>query len=351
MTKGKKGAIGEQVNWIYVMIAGGLILLFFSGLAYKQKEAADKNAAQESINTIDWLTTQPPQSSQIVKIPNLKLRIECQEQGPTTVSNILRIGDISLQENEVIFGGEVNRNELTAMTREWSAPFKVTNLIYLAGNDTRYIIVASNPRHEALAQELFYQIPDSLNKKLYRATDAIDEAPERRIVAVTINSEPANLQNSIDFSKYQEAMAIKIIPSQDSTEYGQVEFRQYDKSAAGFVEPPQTAIYSGISMLIGAIYSQDADSYRCNSKKAYQKLERVSRAYSEKANILKTEAQKTTNRQLPDPCTPGMYNDALTGINSLNSKARAFNENILAEMQSLENKNRELLRAACPTIY
>ena len=348
MTKGKKGAIGEQINWIYVMIAGGLIILFFVGLVYKQKEAADRNAAQDSINAIDELTTQPPQSSQIVKIPNLKLRIECQEQG-LSESNILRIGDISLQENEVIFGEEVNRNELTAMTQEWSVPFKVTNLIYLTGSDTRYIILASKPQYESLAQELFYQLPDSLNKKLYKATDTIDETPERRIVIARIgptssdiNSDPTII--AIDFSKYSDAMALDIKPNPANTEYGQVEFYYYDKPS-GF-QTPQTASYSGINMLIGAIYSPGIDAYQCNLKKAYQKLAHVSKLYAEKANILKTEAGKTP-RQLPESCTIAMYD--LTKINKLSHTT--ISDDILTDKQAVEEQNRALLRAACPTIY
>ncbi|MBI2142281.1 hypothetical protein HYU15_02195, partial [Candidatus Woesearchaeota archaeon] len=83
----KRGMIGQQVNWIYVLIAGSLILIFFTSLVYKQKQAAEQAAAEEALRAVEALTMQPPRSSQLTHFSSIELKASC-TSGITT----LRIG-------------------------------------------------------------------------------------------------------------------------------------------------------------------------------------------------------------------------------------------------------------------
>ena len=48
----RKGQVQITVNWIYIVIAGAVILLFFAGLVVKGKTAAEKNIAEDVVQVM-----------------------------------------------------------------------------------------------------------------------------------------------------------------------------------------------------------------------------------------------------------------------------------------------------------
>ncbi len=331
---GKKGMIGEQVNWVYVLIAGSLILIFFVGLTLQQKKAAEKNYAEEAIKALDTLTLQPPKSSQLVEIPGLELRIEC-DSGKTT----LRVGEAQpLSPYEPIFGPRlIKSNEIITMTDEWNVPFKATNFIFLTANDTRYIIQydGSNAFSRRIAEDLYGELPEQANKKVVEKNSVIENENNRRTVFIGANTDPI-----IPRWAGTSAKSIRIDPQKTNGEIN------YEEGTIKFAGSTDAVDYTGKPMMIGAIYAENKESYDCTMKKAYKRLSIVSYIYQTKEEKLEGSFPIGSS-----PCS-GKYNPQ--NIKDLRIQADNAIPSITAIRglkSKIEQQNRVALLASCPSIY
>ena len=55
--KTKKGQIQVTFNWFYVLIAGGVILLFFFGIVMKQQKVSEENLAYDVVRIMESIFT------------------------------------------------------------------------------------------------------------------------------------------------------------------------------------------------------------------------------------------------------------------------------------------------------
>ena len=53
----KKGQIQVTFNWIYITIAGAVILLFFFGIVVKQKAASEEKLSIEVVRILESILT------------------------------------------------------------------------------------------------------------------------------------------------------------------------------------------------------------------------------------------------------------------------------------------------------
>ncbi len=341
--KGKRGMIGEQVNWIYVLIAGSLILIFFISIALKQKDAAERNAAEESMKNIDSITLQPPRSSQVIHFPNLELQIKCDSSG--RVSLEMEKAQ-PIYPNEPVFGPQmIKGNDLITMTNEWMVPFKATNFIYLTSNETRYIILHGDAQSKSQAEQIFNEMPEQANKKLVQDTAITNllNTNSKRLVLIGAGIDPvlpswAGSMNSKDVT----ALKITIDPVgevEDSTITGTIIY--YTKSSSA-LSPGTSVTFVGKAMMMGAIYSQNKADYECAMKKAYKRLSAVANIYSRRSSDL---ASRMAGVQRPD-CT-GKYSTNEMDI----LKTAEDPELIKSAKSTIFQQNRDALLASCPTIY
>ncbi len=328
----KRGMIGEQVNWIYVLIAGSLILAFFATLAIRQKGQADSNQAQESLKAIDELMFQPPRSSQLVHFSNIELTISCDTTGITS----LKIGnEQALKAEDPVFSPpSIKSNEIIAMTNEWNIPFKASNFIYLTANDTRYVILYRDLESKSIADQISRELPDQANKAVQESTRPIANTNSKRIVIIG-----AGIAPSAPSWAAKEISLIQITPQTDDMEEGSITFYQ-----AG--QPLPAYPYTGKAMMIGAIYSGNRKAFDCSMKRAYQRASMVSLIYSMKAS--KLEAAQAGIPRCNDKYNTGKIDQIKTLANTDPLAATQILKTIKPE---IDQQNRDALLKSCPTIY
>ena len=54
---GKSGQVQITFNWIYILIAGAVILLFFVGIVVKQKVVSEERLATDVVDILDSIFT------------------------------------------------------------------------------------------------------------------------------------------------------------------------------------------------------------------------------------------------------------------------------------------------------
>ena len=80
LPKGKKGFIEIQFNWIFILVVGTIILIFFIMLIAKQKDVSEERVNKKILTYIDGILTGTEVRKKVtntVDIPNIELEFGC----------------------------------------------------------------------------------------------------------------------------------------------------------------------------------------------------------------------------------------------------------------------------------
>ena len=157
----KRGAIEVQFNWVFVLIVGAMILLFFTTAIMRQKDISEAKIAATILTDLETITTGAKVSRstfQIINVPDTKIKFSCDD-----CLCKFSIGDNSKPfRDKVIFAPEyIKGRQVLAWTQEFSMPFRVSNLLYLTSPQLRYIIRASGSSN-LLADLIDETLPDEI---------------------------------------------------------------------------------------------------------------------------------------------------------------------------------------------
>src|SRR3989338_7686040 len=156
--KRKKGQIEVQFNWIFVLIVGALILVFFIAIVNAKKKAADKNLAFDILGKIDLIINGAltiPKTGQIFEMPKIEFNFQC--------DRIYALGVDRQFQDRVVFGPDLLKGrQLIVWSQDWNVPYKTANFLYVTADNVRYIIYYDTSETEA--RQLFSELPDNLTK-------------------------------------------------------------------------------------------------------------------------------------------------------------------------------------------
>ncbi len=322
--KTKKGMISAQFNWVFILIAGVLILLFFGSLVLKAKESSEIAIAETMLTNMQTIMTGADVSVKTInsiEIPDEEIKVRC---------NSLSVGKVSnpITKNKIVFAPEViDGTTLLAWAFDWNAPYHVTNFLYLTTPNVKYFFVSQDSE----AERIFNLLPSKINKKKV-ATPSEVSSTGNYIKIVFFNEQgmpplPPNL-NNLPNSKVS---AINVDTGSNNIEF----FRKtgttfISDGSAGYIRDP---------MILGAIFSGTFEDYECNVKKAFNKLNIVSMVYRERTNTLKLKG------------LGGGACGTYYGFPSPTDYSTATITQINADINSIESNNKYLQRFSCPTIY
>ncbi len=330
-----KKAFEVQFNWLFVLVAGTAILLFFTVVVVKQKSVAETSTKATVLKSIEAIMTGASVSTDtinIVDIPNSNIEVSCGR---------ISLGGVSKQYQSLILFAPslVKGNKLITQTLAFNAPYRATNLLYITSPQLRYVIIGNNN----LAKEINKSLPVELKKEFYTTMPEIKNSNNYKVRFIVF-------EDMIDFPKSLEKMPdsdVTAIKINGDSEKGTIEFWQKDSTswlAKG------SSNYIGKASLIGAIYADTLDLYECNMQNVFSKLNLVAKIYIERTKNL---VQKSiSSRQVQ--CNQ-FYNNALTHLNNIHSASSNFNmENVNAiadAANSLANENKNSQIYSCTLIY
>lgn len=331
-----KKAFELQFNWIFVLIAGAAILLFFTVVVVKQKNISETSAKTTVLKTIEAVVTGAGVSTDtinIVNIPNLNIETSC---------NRVSIGGVSKQyQSMVLFAPSlIKGDKIITQTLAFSVPFRATNLLYMTSPQLRYIIIGDSN----LAKEINRSLPPDLKKEFYQSAPYIKNSNNYKIKFIIFGS-------MIAFPKALEKMAdsdMTAIRVEGDNEKGSIEFWQ--KEGASWLSKGKS-VYIKKQSLIGAVYADTPDMYECNMKNIFFRLNLVAKVYAEKTKKL---IQNTALSGKQAQCVQ-FYNNALFQLNSISAASSNFTrENadaISNSAKSLESENKNAQVYSCPLVY
>lgn len=357
----KRGAIGLQFNWIFVLIVGALIIAFFIMVIRNQMDSADYETqvtVQTKLNSLMQNALQNPGSLFEITLKDVVLHYDdCNdgfyingnrnlriELGPTFAPNLVKS----------------DRNQFLLWTLPWDVPFTVTNMMFVTNKDVRYILIynedddeassfidtiMSSPRETSLPEELKVEKKSIshfdlngllLNENYYKVKFVfINYCPNLNIGLDSADFSAVCI--TIDGKIYDDSFVKEIQGGLDG--YGDIFFYDEDLILGDFYG------WLGRPSLFGAIFAEDIDQFKCVMEKAYTRRDDVNKVYYDRTKAIDKYYENNNNLH---PCyISGVY----YGASEIFGKGGDTVDEIYSSISNLKSLNHQTQLQSCPTIY
>ena len=372
MFKKKRGIVAVQFNWIFILIVGALIILFFIVMVKRQGGISEEKSQIEIRSKFKTILVSAKQSTGTLfsmYLPKTELEFGC--------SGFSVAGTSSVDLGEVFAPDLIrsSKNVIYLWALDWEIPYKVSNFVYLTSPDVRYIIIGDR---ETEAQDLYYILPDNVTKG-YLPVDAspdpivVNNLNNYKVRFIFFDSNTlTRLQTTFPKTKNKDITALLIDQnsgclSEAFDGCGEVTYYVSDGNTFKLDFPYGTTPYLKKESLFGAIFSENKEIYECTMEKALVSAKIVSKIYQNRTEFLYNHFSPAPENPATGRCTiwfqygySGPPNSgAVAKIAKIIEKADSVSSgNFLdiynAAYQSgggLESMNRIFQSNSCPVVY
>lgn len=358
----KKAALEIQFNWIFVLIVGGVIFMFFFSVIKSQQETSEKEIAATLVRNIDTITTGAKESrftAQKIPLPDTEINFEC--GGCDCLFSIKGIPQ-RYGEKVLFSPNKVTGKSLLAWSLEWNVPYRATNFLYLTSPRVKYFLVydaSRNPQSEALLDEINASLTSEIDREkveIGALGGIINENYEKtRFIFVDVSAVTMMLDSSF---ADEDVSAVHITEynggTRPSMEIGKVMF--YNKpytTATTFTT--ETSYYIGTASLYAAIISEEPEGFNCNMESAFKRMRAVTRIYQNRTLIYDEIYQS-------DEDCFNNYDYVETELRDILIRSSTLSKdyppgtvvpvlNLMTSIESLRTKQESLHYSSCPQIY
>lgn len=332
-----------QFNWIFVLVIGAAILLFFASLVFKQRdlsEAASKTNLLRSFQDLIEAASVSIDTSSLTSIPKSNIKVEC--------SRISAGGTSRQYQNLILFApSSIKGSKLVSQTSAFNIPYRSSNILYITSQEMRYIFIGNNE----LYKEINRTLPAELSKENYSSYDPskIKDTNNYKVRLIFVNSNlPANAPQSLEKMPNSDVTAIKI---SGDKEKGTVDFYQKNGNAWS---PKKSSVYIGKHSLLASIYTDTEELYSCNMRNVFSRAKLVTEVYKERAN-------KIVNDASTRPACKQVYINALPKLKTIYDSLKSLESStafdigdagkVVSASRDLVTQNKEAQKFSCPLIY
>jgi hypothetical protein len=327
-----------QFNWIFVLIAGALILAFFFSFAMKQRSyGEEKLSLSLSADLENILTSAIVSTGTAQELPIPGVLFECSEGCDCrfTIGRASRsFGDLP------IFSTGFVEDRGIVWALDWQVPYRVTNFLFITDATTKYYFVRKpqDQVSERILNNILERIPPLLNYEVIEDIDVPslenEDYTSVRFVFLNINANDYSLDDSFEDIEFTS------ISVDDS--FVKFYVKPEDKTVFTMLDQSH---YSGLPLLFAAIFSHDGVMYNCGVRSAMTKLKHVSYILSERAKDLQDLAAAAKR-----PC---VYSQAINTFATQQAISKDINR--LSELEAtkvlLDRANRDALQRSCPELF
>ncbi|MBW3022549.1 hypothetical protein KY308_00405 [Candidatus Woesearchaeota archaeon] len=349
----KKAQVEVQFNWIFVLIVGAFILVFFIAIVNVQRNAADKNLAFDILGKIDLILNGAltiPKTGQIFDVPKIDFRFDC--------DRISALGVDRQFQDRVVFGPDLLKGrQMIVWSQDWTVPYKAANFLYVTSDNIRYIIYDKSGQD--YAQRFSDELPDNLSKDIVSAEDFSEFTNKNNYkIRVIFLGEDIGYGSAAynyitgadvtlpDFTQGMPDSSVTAVYVSDS------EVRFFEKTGNKF-DPfkagPVFIQIIGAPMGYGAVFSENRQMFNCSYAKAFEKLFYVSKVYGVREHDI--------NTSYSDPSSPYYNEDCIAApraedvIENIANSAKAGIIPSDSDISAVRGRNEQALEKSCAAIY
>jgi hypothetical protein len=300
---GSRKAMEIQFNWIFIILVGTIIIIFFVNLSMKYQKQAEREIASDIIGKLSTISSSGKESTntnQEIKVKDLDLATECSFSGCNNIgcSTEFDFADQGVpppawMDIEPIFAPRrLTGDSLIMWSLESNMPYRVSSILYLTTPNYQYVLVYNNdPQTYEFAKKLLTELKknkmihvQSRNQSKLGLVGAVGDVFTKYVFLFNppTGSIITPSKTVLDSKKWD---VMYIVPA-DQLESGTVYYSKLDNFGNILPDESKPAYYIGVPMLIGAIYSDDYSYYSCSVHKILLKYQDLNAIYIAKTKLI-----------------------------------------------------------------
>ena len=355
----KRGAVDVQLNWVFILIAGTIILTFFFAVIQKQKSVSERKIGVSLTTSFDGIFTSALSSSDTLftmPVPEEGVAFECTD----TCDCRYRVGtgEGGYQDKMMFAAPHVPGPSLTLWAMDFDLPFQIATYLFITSPQVQYVFSADSSN--ANLNEVLEVFPRNLTLRvepgdLQHVKDNVENNNFGHTVFVFFGGTVP--QNVFVHDTFRSASTSAIHVSGLGTDRRVTFYRKPFLNSNRMTREANSATFApNTASLLGAIFAADKNMYRCNYGRTMQRVAAISAIYGGRA----LELASRPNEEVPDRC---LYVDANATFGNLGIWARdQFTEpDALVQrtnvpelddtLTNLDVQNQFLLQQSCPVLY
>lgn len=287
MIKSRQAQIQLTFNWVFILIAGAVILLFFVGLVVKQKAAAEQQLGTDVVRIMESIfvgagvSEKTKNSIDTSGLTDYTLEIGC-EDGVGQFS-VKGKGERRQNVPDPIFAPlELKAARLSLWSLPYKLPFKVIDFLFVTSENTKYFLIGDNPFVTEFLNETEPDEKAQFRINRENVVDLVAIDPGRnyqvRIVDFTGNA----IQERTPVPRLLEKMDDTLVTAVVFVEQNKVQYYQKQGSVwhtLGLPVPIISLSGKRDAAKYGAIFAGNGAVYQCNMQKAFRRLEYLNEIY------------------------------------------------------------------------
>lgn len=292
----KKAQVEITFHWIYVLIAGAVILLFFVGLAVKQKASSEERLATDVVQILETIFTGAGVSEQTKNFINTggladyELSFSCAD-GVTEYG----LQDLASVQNTVdaIFAPEKLQTSLLILwSLPYQLPFKGLDFLLVTSSNTKYVLVGDSGGFRREFADAAFDQEERLRLNVEEAElltlDTLDPGKAYQVRFIFLDGTLPSLPvpegvRDMDDDKVS-AMVFSSEGALEQATYYQKKRESWQQAG----EPVPIISLGGErdAAKYAAVVAGNAEMYQCTMQKAFRRLEYVLAIYAQKLQSL-----------------------------------------------------------------
>ncbi len=339
-----KGQVEISFNWIFVLIAGGLILFFFITFIVNQREASMEELGrrvQDRFDSIFTIIQQTPDSVQSFDHIATELEFMCEEG----VQSYMVRGSsaVTFIDSQIIFSPRyIGDSRLVAWTRNFRGPYPVTPVLYLS--DDRNMFYFIDDGENGFVRDLFNRFPDAFQKELIREDNpGLEDKGYDFYTIIFSDDSRSEFDVTLLPDDSYTRIRINVTGRHGDVPYGEVRDGVDEDVVVEFV---------GYEMALGAAVIGDANLFECSKDRLLQRYAASNEVQIKRVHELWGGYQAIN----PDHRCGIIYNEtglAMSGLENIKSHldGSVNYEDLASIMSELQDLNDQSRRIGCAWFY
>ena len=343
-----KGQLSTPFHWIYVLFAGAVILLFFIGLVVKQKDTAEKELSITVSQKLDGIFTGASLSDQTlnwIDVPRMKFSFTCEDDfsaytvGETGSPHHLPFQPFFAQSSFVT-------SQLVGWTLEFNMPYKVINLLIVGSPDVATYVVYDDGTND-FKRDILSTVPSQFGLEAVHIRDLLQLDIEADFVKMVFLTDSVLLPPSIAALPDGNVHALHVPFDRSTVTY----YRKFDNRLElkdkvfilSSFDEKNPAFYA-------ALFSDNAESYRCGMRKAFRRMSLLADIYDERAKLIMLNYPSGHECKYRYQASQGIFARLKREITSCSSDDACL-AGILLSASDIQMRNRQLQENTCAALY
>ena len=294
MKNDKHGQIAVTFNWVYILIAGAVILLFFFGIVMKQKVSSEKTLTREVVDIMESIFTAAGVSEKTRNYIDMGgLRDEIFSFSCENAVSNFGMGEYNKENGiEPIFSpSEIRSRRLILWSLPYKLPFKVTDLLFVSSSDIKYSLIGPVDK-ESFGKEFINATEDNdpslqINREWVDDIGDIEQGNyyQLRIVDLLGNKivKNADIPNNLISFQAEKISAVSFSPGNVIQYYEVIDNKWQEGDGGEYISiggERDAAKYA-------AIFAENYAMYKCNMQKVFKRLNHLTEIYLNKLEDIK----------------------------------------------------------------